>query len=298
MAKQVILENCGSENNNHYNTGAKKQCLEGVTEKHYVAKNGFKFATLADFKDKAKWLLAIKAKDIVPLYEAYELAPENTEATFYETGNFKYETAPAVKKVSFESYLGLCSHRALKSYNESSVYTQVFEFTNKGEIVGVVTDDGGIKGQELSSLNVGIRNVATKDKPSFSKVSAVYKDYNEFENHPAVIKPGFGHLELEGIYDVELTLISASATEIKFTAGVGCSGGDALIKSLVSADVILLDATGAAYTHSFVTADANGVMTLTGLAFANDFTINLDDVVESGDMLYEAVEPLTIIGIA
>jgi hypothetical protein len=246
MGRQVVLENCRSENNNHYNTGAKKQCLEGVTEKHYVAKNGFKFATVADFKDKAKWIEAIQAKDIVPLYEAYELAPENTEATFYETGNFKYETAPAVKKVSFESYLGLCSHRAIKSYNESSVYTQVFEFTNKGEIIGVVTDYGGIKGQELSSLNVGIRNVATKDKPAFTKVSLTYKDYNEFENNPAIIKPGFGHLDLEGIYDVELTLVSASASQIKFKASVGCSGGDSFIKSLVSADVILLNASGAA----------------------------------------------------
>jgi hypothetical protein len=297
MAKQVILENCGSENNNHYNTGAKKQCLEGVTEKHYVAKNGFKFATLADFKDKAKWLEYIQAKDIVPLYEAYELAPENTEATFYETGNFKYETAPAVKKVSFESYLGLCSHRAVVSYNESSVYTQVFEFTNKGEIIGVVTDDGGIKGQELSSLNVGIRNVATKDKPAFTKVSVVYKDYKEFENNPAVIKPGFGHLELEGIYDVELTLVSATATSIKFTSGVGCSGGDALIKTLVDANIIVLDASGAAYTHVFVPADSQGIMEITGLAFANNFTINLDGVVTSGDMSYEAVEPLTITGI-
>lgn len=297
MARQVILENCGSENNNHYNTGAKKQCLEGVTEKHYVAKNGFKFATLADFKNKAKWLLAIKAKDIVPLYEAYELAPENTEATFYETGNFKYETAPAVKKVSFESYLGLCSHRAVVSYNESSVYTQVFEFTNKGEIIGVVTDDGGIKGQELSSLNVGIRNVATKDKPAFTKVSVVYKDYKEFENNPAVIKPGFGHLELEGIYDVELTLVSASATSIKFTAGVGCSGGDAFIKTLVNANIKVLNASGAAYTHAFVTADSQGIMEITGVAFANNFTIDLDGVVTSGDMLYEAVEPLKITGI-
>lgn len=297
MGRQVVLENCGSENNNHYNTGAKKQCLEGVTEKHYVAKNGFKFASVADFKDKAKWIEAIQAKDIVPLYEAYELAPENTEATFYETGNFKYETAPAVKKVSFESYLGLCSHRAIKSYNDSSVYTQVFEFTNKGEIIGVVTDDGGIKGQELSSLNVGIRNVATKDKPAFTKVSLTYKDYNEFENNPAIIKPGFGYLELEGIYDVELTLVSASATQIKFKAGVGCSGGDSFVKSLISTDVILLNASGAAYTHTFVSADANGVMTLTGTGFTNNFSINLNDVVTSGDMLYEAVEPLVITGI-
>ena len=297
MGRQVVLENCGSENNNHYNTGAKKQCLEGVTEKHYVAKNGFKFATVADLKDKAKWIEAIQAKDIVPLYEAYELAPENTEATFYETGNFKYETAPAVKKVSFESYLGLCSHRAIKSYNESSVYTQVFEFTNKGEIIGVVTDDGGIKGQELSSLNVGIRNVATKDKPAFTKVSLTYKDYNEFENNPAIIKPGFGYLELEGIYDVELTLVSASATQIKFKARVGCSGGDSFVKSLISTDVILLNASGAAHTHTFVSADENGVMTLTGTGFTNNFSINLNDVVTSGDMLYEAVEPLVITGI-
>lgn len=293
----VILKHCNDGAVSAKNTGAKKQCLEGLTDRMYAAKKGFMFATVADFEDKAKWLEAIAEKNIVPLYKAYELTPENTEATVYETGDFVYETAPAVKKTSFESYLGFCSHRALKSYNNSTEYTQIFESTNKGEFIGV-SSGLGVKGQELSSLRVGIRNAPTKDKPAFTKVSLTYNDYNELEDNPVVIKTGFLSSDLDGIYDVKLALSGTpTATSIKFTASVGCTAGEDNITSLTAPNVILTNAAGVTQTVSFVAADANGVYELTGTAFANGFILSLNGVVTIVNMAYEAEAPLTIAGI-
>lgn len=289
----VILKHCNDGATSARNTGAKKQCLEGLTDRMYAAKKGFKFASVADFEDIVKWREAIAAKNIVPLYKVYELAPENTEATVYSTGDFEYETAPAVKKTAFESYLGFCSHRALKSYNNSTEYTQIFESTNKGEFIGV-SDGDGVKGQELSSLRVGIRNAPTKDKPAFTKVNLTYNDYNELEDNPVVIKTGFLSSDLDGIYDVKLTQVSATSTSIKFTASVGCTAGEDNISSLIAANVVLTNASGVVQTVSFVAADSNGVYELTGTAFADGFILDLDGVVTIATIAYEAEAPLVI----
>lgn len=288
----VILKHCEGGNSSK-NTGAKKQCLEGLTDRMYAARKGFKFATVADFESKAKWIEAIAAKNIVPLFKAYELTAENTEATVYETGDFSYETAPAVKKTSFESYLGFCSHRALKSYNESTEYTQIFESTNKGEFIGVSHGDG-VKGQELSSLKVGIRNAPTKDKPAYTKVTLTYDDYNELEDNPVVIKTGFLSSDLDGIYDVKFTQVSASATSIKFTASVGCTAGENNISSLVQANVVVKNVAGAVVIATLVPADSNGVYELTGTGFATGFKVDLAGVITTAGICYESEAPLSI----
>lgn len=263
----------------------------------YAARKGFIFPTVRDFESISKWLIAIAAKDIVPLYKAYELTPENTEATVYETGDFVYETAPAVKKTSFESYLGFCSHRALKSYNNSTEYTQIFESTNKGEIIGV-SSGLGVKGQELSNIRVGIRNAPTKDKPAFTKVNLTYNDYNELEDNPVVIKVGFLLSDLDGIYDLKLALSGIpTATSIKFTASAGCTAGENNVSSFIAANIVLKNAVGAVQTVSFVPADSNGVYELKGTGFANGFVLDLNGVVTFATISYESESPLTISGI-
>lgn len=289
----VILKHCNEGAVSARNTGAKKQCLEGLTDRMYAARKGFMFATVADFENKAKWLEAIAEKNIVPLYKAYELTPENTEATVYETGDFVYETAPAVKKTSFESYLGFCSHRALKSYNNSTEYTQIFESTNKGEFIGV-SSGLGVKGQELSSLRVGIRNAPTKDKPAFTKVSLTYNDYNELEDNPVVIKTGFLSSDLDGIYDVKLQQVEAISGRIEFTASVGCTAGENNITTLTAADIVVKTPGGVVSAVSFVSADSDGVYTLTGTGFANGYTVSLNGVITIVGICYEAEEPLVI----
>lgn len=287
----VIIELCKGSNSKTRNTGANEQCFEGILERPFVAKKSFRFASLTAFKDVTVWKAAIANKDIVPLYDAYEVAAANTEATKFESGNFSYETSPAVKKTQFECFLGFCSHRALKSYNNSE-YTQVFEFAKGNGLIGVDAGDGKIKGQDLSNLSVGIRNIATKDKPAFTQVTFTYRDYNELEDSPVVVKPTWDTTDVPGIFDVNLELVSATSTSIKFKALSGC-GSDPLT-SLVGGDIVLRDVAGAVQSPTFVPADANGIYELTGTVLTTGFTVDLNGVVVKTEYMYEAESPLTI----
>lgn len=287
----VINELCGSETDKPKNTGRKgPECLESVMERPVVAKTGFQFATFEAFKDKTVWDTAIAAKDIVPLFASYVVTPANVEATNYETGNFTYQTTQPVKKTTYESYLGFCSHAALASYGGSE-YTQVFEFNIDGSIVGVNNEDGSVKGQDLQKLDVGIRTVATNEKPAFSIVTLTYKNYKQLEQNAAVIKPTWAS-EIQGIFDLNLVQVSATATTIKFKAFTDC--GKRSVNSLVSANVVVKNASGTVVTTSFVAADSDGVYTLTGTGFATGFTVSIDGVITQGGVMYEGEAPLSI----
>ena len=198
------------------------------------------------------------------------------------------------KKIrTFECHLGACSHRALASYHGKKM--RVYEFTDAQEIKACTPDGTKVRGQ-LVTIEVGKMVDATDEKPQYTPVTLTYEDYKEFENGPVVLKPTWSHIELQGIFDIDLELVSASATSIKFKASAGCSGDDA-VKLFESADIILLNASGAAHTHSFVPADSEGVYELTGTNFANGFKVNLNGVVQKTEATYESTGALIISGI-
>ncbi|HEX8576976.1 MAG TPA: hypothetical protein VF677_11845 [Flavobacterium sp.] len=289
----IHLEICNSGKSKPRNTGENEQCFEGILEKIFVAKKNFRFANLQAMKDVSVWKTAIQNKDIVPLYNAYEVAPANIEAKKFESGNFSYETAKAIKKTTFECFLGFCSHRALKTYANSE-YTQVFELTDTGVILGVNTSDGSIKGQDVS-IAVDIRTIQVSGKVPFTKVTLTYRDYEELEDGAVGIKPTWDtETQLQGIFDLNLEQVSATATTIRFKALAGCSGGGALVTSLVAANIVVKNAVGQVQTVSFVAADPDGIYTVTGTGFAAGFTISLNGVVAQTTIMYESPEPLTI----
>lgn len=287
----VYVECKGSSSANR-NTGAKEQCLEGLFIMPALHIPGFSFESVEDAKDKTKWDAAIASKKIFPLYSVEELASANTEDTVFEGRTQQYVTAQGKKVSTFSSFLGLCSHGALKSYNKKDM--GLFEFTEDGAIKGVITGDGKVKGQDVV-LNVGKRLDATADRPPSTPVTVNYKDHNQFEDNGAVLRPeNWGASDILGIFDVTLVQVSASATNIEFTASTGCAGGDDNIDSLLAANVIVKDLDGATVTVSFVTADDNGVYTLTGTGFATGFTVSLNGVVSQTEISYESPSPLKI----
>lgn len=284
---------CVNEETQNLNTGAKEQCLEGVTIRHALATDEQEFATAAAAKTLATWKADRDDKKIVPLFEIEELAVADTEDTFFEGREKRYKTANGKKIRTFNCFVGVCSHRALKSYNGKKM--RVYEFTDAQEILGTTPDGVKVRGQQVT-IEVGKRVSAMPDKPAHTPVTLTYSDYNEFENSPVVLKPSWSQIDLNGIMDVDLKLFGTpTATSIKFTADAGCAGD--VVTSLENADVVLLNADGTPKTHSFVTADANGVYELTGTGFANGMTINLNGVVAKTEDSYESTGALTVAGI-
>ncbi|RLA04535.1 MAG: hypothetical protein DRQ45_00605 [Gammaproteobacteria bacterium] len=233
----VFIDSCSSATQSQLNTGAGTECLEGVTTRLALAKTLHRFTDLDDFKLQATWDTAIESKDIVPLYGVYEVASANVEAVKYESGNFSAVTKNEIKKMTSESYLSICSHKALKSY-ENSGYTQVYEITENGEILGVYDSDGiQVKGQDITEFEVAIRERAVNDKVPYSMVTITFRDFNEFEDNGIIIKPSWDANVLNGIFEVSLEIVSASATEIVVSATLGCGSEPAVSLELAYWDL-------------------------------------------------------------
>lgn len=288
----MVYQECKNKKKAKKNTGAKEQCLEGLTIKTAVHVPGFSFESIADAKDKTKWDAAVAAKKVIPLYEVEELASANTENTVFEGRRNQYITAEGKKISTYNSFLSLCSHSALKSYHKSEL--GLFEFTEDGAIKGVIEDDGTVKGQAIV-MNVGKRIDPLADRPASTGVTLNYKDFNEFEDDGAIFRPeGWGADDLYGIFDITINQVSATSTEIKFTATDGCSGGDEEITSFLAANIVVKDLDGATESVTFVPADSEGVYTVTGTGFATGFTIGLNGVVTQTGTSYETPEPTKI----
>jgi len=288
----MVYQECKNKKKAKKNTGAKEQCLEGLTIKTAVHVPGFSFESIADAKDKAKWDAAVALKKVIPLYEVEELASANTEDTVFEGRRNQFITSEGKKISSYNSFLSLCSHSALKSYHKSEL--GLFEFTEDGAIKGVINDDGTVKGQSIV-MNVGKRIDPLADRPASTGVTLNYKDFNEFEDDGAIFRPeGWGADDLYGIFDITINQVSATSTEIKFTATDGCSGGDEEITSFLAANIVVKDLDGATESVTFVPADSEGVYTVTGTGFATGFTIGLNGVVTQTGTSYETPEPTKI----
>ena len=291
-----LIVECSKAEQSQKNTGADEQCLEGVVIRHALATTEQEFETVAAAKTLSQWKTQIASKDIIPLFEIEELAVADTEDTFFEGREKRYKTATGKKIRTFNCFLGLCSHNALKSYNGKKM--RIYEFTDAQEIKGTTPDGTKVRGQ-LVTIEVGKRVDAMPDKPAYTPVTLTYADYNEFEDSGVILKPTWSQIEIQGIFDVTLTLVSATASSIKFTADTGCAGGDNKVTSFENADITVKTALGAAVTHSFVAADANGVYELTSsAAFANGNVIDLNGVVQQTEATYESVGALTVAGIS
>lgn len=275
----------GAENKN---TGASEQFLEGTSIRHALATLDQKFATQTSAKTLADWKADRDLKKIIPLFEIEELTDADTADKTFEGREKTYTTAYGKKVRKFNCYVGVASHSALKSYNGKKM--RIYEFTDKQEILGTTPDNVIVKGQ-LVTVKIDKRKSPMPDKPGYTPVEITYADYTEFEDKAVILRPTWSHIELNGIFDVNITQDSASTTSVKFK--VSDLNGNK-VTSLANADLVFLKPDGTAQAHSFVAADADGIYEFTGTGFVTASTIKTNGVVAQTEASYESVAPLTI----
>jgi hypothetical protein len=283
-----IIVEFAKEGAGNKNTGASEQFLEGVTIRHALATDDQEFDTIEDAKSLVAWKADIDLKKIFPLYEIEELALADTADTYFE-GNSKYKTKNGKKIRTFNCFVGLNSHSALASYNNKKM--RVYEFTDGQEVKGTTQDGVKVRGQ-LVMIEVGKRIDAMPDKPAHTPITLSYSDYREFENSGVILKPTWSHIEVNGIFDAKIVLVSASATSIKFKVVAGDAKDT--VTSFDEADVTLKTAAGSALAHSFVPPDTDGVYELTGTGFVTGNVVNLNAIVIQTEATYESVSGLSI----
>lgn len=260
---------CGGQGVTPANTGANSQCLEAVTVMAFIAKDDFAFDTVDAFKLQANWDAAIASRDLVPMYEMYEVAPNNTDATYYESRNFRKRTQKATKITTYEHYLGYCSHAALKSYENSS-YTRLFEVTEDGDILGVYASDGvKVRGQKIKQFDVGIRMIATVEKPPYTPIQITFDDHEEVEMFAVLATPDFDPVtDISGVYNVTINQSGAATSSlVTFTAFVGCDND---YKTGLDAEFQFMTAAGVDQSATFADV-GNGTYTATGVGFVTGY---------------------------
>lgn len=280
----VINQVCGTATTIPSNLGGKKQCIEAPVKTLILAKDTFAFASVAAMKAVANYDSAIVAKNAVPLpnVEGIELA--NTEAIIKNGRYTDYTLKNGVAGVAYRFDLSICTYEALKTYVNSG-FTRVFEITEAEEVTCDVQSDGTVKGRKLSSLLLSQRNQATDADVPFANINLKF-DSDVYD----IVRAEFAATEVEGVYDVAITIVSASSTEVVFTAALACSGDN--VASLQQADFKFLE--GASGTTE---------ETITGLSYDSDtkqYTataaafvtgrLKTDGVVTQTNIKYEAPE--------
>lgn len=281
----TIIDICDANGNAVKPTGTKGQKFWGATVKYILAKENQSFANKEDFKSKAKHDEQKASKDIVYFFEVDTVENANTEPAFYESRINKERTKKASKIKKFKHELGICSHSALVSY-EDSEYTRIYEITEKGYIVGIANDDRTIQGQSIKSFTVGLREEATFEAIESTTVEVYYKDADELVNNHAVVSPDFDAEDMEGVYGVYFNVTSASATELVVEASTGCCDG--IVSNLELANWKFVKADG---TDQPITAAsfADGSYTLTGTSLVSG-TLSLNGVIVQTNIMYDGID--------
>lgn len=264
------------------NTGGKSQFIPKAVVEIILAKETQSFTDLATAKLEASWDSAKESKGIVPLYKVEELAAANSEESKFEGRFADVILKEAVKGSSYNMLLDDKSYAALKSYDESE-YTRIYRVCEDGTIHCEAQDDGSIKGEPLSSINVGQLLETDLSKPQNASVEIKFKDYIK-----STIKPAFAIEDYEGIYDVVLEVVGTPTATVLVLKAISYDSNSA-IGSFVVADFTTEN--GSLDSVGYDSATEEYTFVCTGLASGD---VSLDGVVVQTGIMYEAVAALAI----
>lgn len=269
------------------NTGIDCDCLE-TPLKIPVLSDGFKFPSIADFKNRNSWRDAIAAKNLVPLFEAYELADASTADKKFETGNFSRTVEKGVEKITFEFMASDAVYNALKGYENNSKYDEIFEFNQGDDYSGVFDVDGvQVKGRKIKSISfTKVRALAAK--VPHIKCEIVYKDKDDVRSSVRV-KSELTEDDLFGIVDVNLVLVSQTVDDVFVQVTTGCSN-DTFVNSLTIDNFLITNQDGDVVSFTLVPVNSNNAYQLVfdAPATQNDvYTITTNGVVVQTDIMYE-----------
>lgn len=291
ITMMVINEVCDTsgDETGAQNIGGKKQCLEAAIQSFALAKNGFKFDSIEDAKDKDKWKEAIENKDIVPFPDIEEIDDDGTDAEINEGRYQDIKTANPIAGSEYTLNLAICTYEAAVSY-ENSDYDRIFQISEENELSCEVDDDGSVKGRLMKSFLLGNREEATTEDPPNAPINIKYN-----QRFFSILNLGFEAVELEGIYDIMADIKDASSDEVTFKLTESCGGGT--VTGVDADDLALYDSDGdevedASFSEPDDSSSSgdDGEYTVSADGIEDGYYITTTGVLEEGDNLYEGVK--------
>jgi hypothetical protein len=285
------------------NVGQKYTAKEDLARviKLILTPKDFSFATQADAEDDTKWQDAIEqvADRIYPMPYAYEnedLSEEATKQDFPGGDSLEVRKGRYAERQKFS--LSVADMVKLASFNNQTY--RAFEIDANGNINGTSPNGTIFQGFEVTNLDIEKMNRTIGDVTRLVPMYFKYREPSEWTDKGVALRPlhldtvadQWDPRDLDGLTDVELTIVSSIATKIVVKA-------EAALKSVLlkgfnqTADWLVKDASGVAQVVT-VTDNNDGTYDLDGTGFATNFTVDLNTPPNLTLDGYESLGPKTL----
>jgi len=218
--------------------------------------DSYSIATEALAKTPATWTEGIQKRTVFPLPLVWS-ATDQSEKDVYETSPL------GKKKVGREGTYGgeymldapLGMQIALRSFNGADL--RVFYVDVNGNILGMSTNGTILKGYKVGMFHCeGMSNVVSKDETRKIVVNVWEETPTDRDDYGVMVTPtAFNPLELEGLKDVDLTIVG-TPTSSSIVVDVKTSLGHVGLSGLVTADFLEETVPGVDHTISSATESA------------------------------------------
>lgn len=263
----------------------------------------FQFDTQTLAEDQSEWLKAIKQVSnrvrVLPyILENEDQSEEMKKQEF--TGGDAIVISEGKTAELFKMQLSVADYRKLRTYNNKEF--RVIEIDSEGNLRGTSPDDVVFKGYEATEIYVGKLSRTIGDSVPLVSVYIKYKEPSEISDDLVVLQPrelsedAWDPRDLDGLTDVELSLVSATTTKIVVKA-TAYQKGELLAGFDTAGDFLVKNTTGVTQTIT-ITDNNDGTYDLVGTAFANNFTVELGASADISMDGYEGINTVTVTGVA
>lgn len=261
----------------------------GPDVKFFLADESFD-GTAAQLRTRAYWEAAIIAKTVIPFPRVQEIEPQDVEAAYFESAaGSTFLVKEEVRKTMFQFIENIVVHSGMKSYANRS--WNIWYYTEKGYLRCHTKGVDSYEGLKASRFYVNAQTTQNFSDPSHTPIIIEQNDVDDWDKEFAVIQPEFDMKELEGVFQVDLVVNSASTTGTVLTINITTTvkGSNAVLSGLVVANIEWKDESGVVVTvDSVVETGSTGVYVVTVTDNATNGTIGLDSVITIGSDNYSS----------
>lgn len=267
----------------------------GRTLKLVLTPKDFQFATQTDAETESNWQDAIEqvGDRIFVLPFIYENEDNTEEAVRQDfTGGDTLEVRPGRYASRDHMHLSVADMKKMASFNNKE--WRVFKIDSNGNILGTSPDDTVFKGFELTEFNVEKMNQTAGDVKRMVPVYYKEREPSEWTDQPVALQPRelssspWDPRDLDGLIDVELTVNTATATNINVTATAYLKG-----ELLVGFDQVSDWILETGQTITGVTDNNDGTYDLAGVGLVSG-TLNLAPSADLSQDGYESIGTATV----
>ena len=284
----------------------------GYTGQNYCNKNsrfgkptGIIFAnsahtnSAADFLLEASWVGDVETQLVFPLHNMKDFEDLSTEPTYhdYPDGSRKLTDQGDYRfAASFD--LNECVKKQLLNFRgfQDGIYLVY------GDVIRGRTVDSGTNVVPIRVLDTNIEKakLPTMDSPEMVRVVVELESHKDLNEYDYSREMSWDVSDLDGLTEVTLTLVSATAIAIVVDVSADCGGDSKPISGLgVTKDDWTLTLAGGTFTSVSESATVPGRYTFVTVGAANNDTLDLVSPATRGDnVLAISSGALTITGIA